>query len=210
MRVLVFGASSTQGYWDTLGGWADRLKNYYNAILMRDFSKDIPKVMNLGISDDTTTHILERLEPEAAARQNAKGLSFVIQVGSNNAAELNGKPRSTTAAYQADLEKIIIKARKYSDKILIVGFPAVDEARTNPIAWANMNFKNADISRYEDAAKKTAEKAEVPFVPVHGEFLKKAAGGEDLHAHDGLHPNDAGHRLIFELVRPALDELLNT
>jgi lysophospholipase L1-like esterase len=31
-----------------------------------------------------------------------------------------------------------------------------------------------------------------------------------LHAHDGLHPNDAGHQLIFELVRPELDKLLNT
>jgi lysophospholipase L1-like esterase len=205
MRVLVFGASSTQGYWDSRGGWADRLKLYYNEIQMKDFSKDMPKVMNLGISDDTTTHIIKRIGPEAGARMNAKGLSFIIQVGSNNAATLNGRPRSTPENYKSELQKIFDTARKYSDKILVVGFPAVDETRTDPLPWADMSFLNQDIIVYEDAAREISKANTLPFVPVHKEFLE--AGG-NLWSHDGLHPNDAGHQLIFELVRPALDELL--
>ena len=205
MRVLVFGASSTQGYWDSRGGWADRLKLYYNEIQMKDFSKDMPKVMNLGISDDTTTHIIKRIGPEAGARMNAKGLSFIIQVGSNNAATLNGRPRSTPENYKSELQKIFDTARKYSDKILDVGFPAVDETRTDPLPWADMSFLNQDIIVYEEAAREISKANTLPFVPVHKEFLE--AGG-NLWSHDGLHPNDAGHQLIFELVRPALDELL--
>jgi lysophospholipase L1-like esterase len=205
MRVLVFGASSTQGYWDSRGGWADRLKLYYNEIQMKDFSKDMPKVMNLGISDDTTTHIIKRIGPEAGARMNAKGLSFIIQVGSNNAATLNGRPRSTPENYKSELQKIFDTARKYSDKILVVGFPAVDETRTDPLPWADMSFLNQDIIVYEDAAREISKANTLPFVPVHKEFLE--AGG-NLWSHDGLHPNDAGHQLIFELVRPALDQLL--
>jgi lysophospholipase L1-like esterase len=205
MRVLVFGASSTQGYWDSRGGWADRLKLYYNEIQMKDFSKDMPKVMNLGISDDTTTHIIKRIGPEAGARMNAKGLSFIIQVGSNNAATLNGRPRSTPENYKSELQKIFDTARKYSDKILVVGFPAVDETRTDPLPWADMSFLNQDIIVYEEAAREISKANTLPFVPVHKEFLE--AGG-NLWSHDGLHPNDAGHQLIFELVRPALDQLL--
>ena len=205
MRVLVFGASSTQGYWDSRGGWADRLKLYYNEIQMKDFSKDMPKVMNLGISDDTTTHIIKRIGPEAGARMNAKGLSFIIQVGSNNAATLNGRPRSTPENYKSELQKIFDTARKYSDKILVVGFPAVDETRTDPLPWADMSFLNQDIIVYEEAAREISKANTLPFVPVHKKFLE--AGG-NLWSHDGLHPNDAGHQLIFELVRPALDQLL--
>lgn len=208
MRVLVFGASSAQGYWDTQGGWADRLKHFYDAIQMKDFSKDIPKIMNLGISDDTTNHILKRLEPEAEARQNAKGIAFVFQVGSNNAATFEGKPRSTPESYQKEMEAIISLARKFSDKVLIVGFPAVDESRTDPLPWADMSFKNENIRIYERAAAKISEEMAVPFVPVHHTFSERTAAGGDLWSHDGLHPNDAGHQLIFELVKPALDEML--
>lgn len=30
MRVLVFGDSITQGFWDTEGGWVERLRKYYD------------------------------------------------------------------------------------------------------------------------------------------------------------------------------------
>jgi lysophospholipase L1-like esterase len=207
MRVLVFGASSAQGYWDSQGGWVDRLKFFYQNSQMRDFSKDIPKVMNLGVSDDTTAHILNRIGPEAKARENAKGVSFIIQAGSNNSAELDGQLRSSPEEYQADLTRLIETARQFSDKVLIVGFPAVDESRTCPLSWApNMYFKNKNIRLFEDAAANKCEDMDVPFIPVHEKFQNS---GEDLQAHDGLHPNDAGHQLIFELVRPELDKLLN-
>jgi lysophospholipase L1-like esterase len=86
---------------------------------------------------------------------------------------------------------------------MIVGFPAVDETKTNPIAWADLYYKNENIQKFENAAKAAAEKLDVPFVPVYEKFKP------GMNAHDGLHPNDEGHQLIFELVRPALEELLN-
>jgi lysophospholipase L1-like esterase len=208
MRVLVFGASSAQGYWDSKGGWADRLKQYYFDLRLKDLSVDQPGIMNLGVSDDTTTHVLKRMESEAEARQNAKGISFIIQVGSNNAAELDGKMRSTPEQYKTDLSQLVEKARQLSDKILVIGFPAVDEARTCPLIWApNMYFKNKNIRLFENVAATLCQEADIPFLALHEEFEKS---DKDLHAHDGLHPNDAGHQLIFELVRPELDKLLNT
>jgi lysophospholipase L1-like esterase len=107
------------------------------------------------------------------------------------------------------LQQIINTAKKYSDKILVVGFPGVDEAKTNPIAWADMNFKNDAIFTYEKAAQETCRQLNVPFIPLHQTFMSKAAQGQVLQAPDGLHPNDEGHQLIFELVRPELAKLLN-
>src|SRR6185312_11396507 len=184
MRVLVFGASSAQGYWDSQGGWADRLKHYYDEIQMRDFSVDQPKVMNLGVSGDTAQQVLSRIEAETRARQNAKGVSIVIQVGSNNAAEQNGQTRTTSEDYQAELEQIIAKAKMLTDKVVVVGFPAVDESKTNPIPWADLYYKNKNIRKFETAAETAAEKQGVVFIPVFEKFKP------EMSAHDGLHPND--------------------
>lgn len=208
MRVLVFGASSTQGYWDSLGGWAERLKHYYDALQMQDWSIEQPRVINLGVSGDNSAAILRRIGPETKARENEKGLAIIIQIGSNNAAEQDGRLVSTVDKYQADLEAIIKKAEEFTYKIIVVGFPAIYEAKTNPVAWADLYYKNNNIFRFEKAAQETSEKLDVPFVAIHQECLKKMAAGDDLQAHDGLHPNDKGHQLIFELVQPALDEVL--
>ena len=56
--------------------------------------------------------------------------------------------------------------------------------------------------------QKVAAEQKLPFVPVFETFQAKMAAGENLLA-DGLHPNDAGHELIFQLVRPELDKLLS-
>lgn len=208
MRVLVFGASSTQGYWDSEGGWADRLKRYYDKVQMADFEKDQPKIMNLGISGDTANDIISRMDAETRARQNDKGLAFIIQIGSNDAAEVEGQPRSTPDSYSIDLETIIQKAKGYSNSVLVVGFPAVYERYTNPVAWGPFYFKNERILLFENTAKAISQKMGVPFVPVLEKFKNMIEMGTELNAHDGLHPNDSGHRLIFELVQPELDKLL--
>ena len=207
MRVLVFGASSTQGYWDSQGGWADRLKKHYDAIQLRDLSKDSPHVMNLGVSNDSTAEIIKRIGPESKARVNDKGLAIVIQVGSNNAAEIGGHLRSSPEKYQQELEQIIKKAEEFTYKILVVGFPAVEESKTSPIAWADIYYRNENIASFEKAAAEICDKMDIPFVPLHNHFLNSK---ENLHAQDGLHPNDAGHSQIFELVRPKLDKLLQS
>jgi lysophospholipase L1-like esterase len=210
MRVLIFGASSIQGFWDTQGGWADRLKQFYDEQQFKDFTIERPHVMNLGVSGDTTAELLSRLKPEAKARNNDKGISIIIQIGANNAAEEKGHTRSTPEEFKTELGKIIQEAASLTDKVLIVGFQAVDESLTNPVAWRPIFYKNKNIKIFEEAAAKVSTEMDIPFVPVHDKYLEISSSGQRLQAHDGLHPNDAGHQLIFELVRPALDKLLNT
>jgi lysophospholipase L1-like esterase len=109
--------------------------------------------------------------------------------------------------FAEEINRIIDIAKKHTDKVLLVGMQAVDESKTTPIAWADMHFTNKRIAEFEAEARRVAREKRVDFVAVHSEMLKN---GEPLQAADGLHPNDAGHKLIFELVRPALAELLNT
>ncbi|HET7528739.1 MAG TPA: GDSL-type esterase/lipase family protein [Candidatus Saccharimonadales bacterium] len=206
MRVLVFGASTVQGYWDSQGGWADRLKRYYDQIQLKDLSKDVPHVMNLGISGDGSAELLERIDPEIAARQNDKGVAVVISIGTNSAAMLRGEPVTDPGNFQAELKRILLIAKKYTNKILLVGLPAVDESKTDPVAWFDMRFKNDRIKEFENHVKDLAYQEGIGFVAVHDIMQSKT--DEIMQSHDGLHPNDAGHQFIFELVRPAVDKML--
>jgi hypothetical protein len=69
MRVLVFGDSITQGYWDTDGGWVDRIRRHFDTIQATDLQdNDEPTIFNLGISADNSRNILERIETETISR----------------------------------------------------------------------------------------------------------------------------------------------
>jgi lysophospholipase L1-like esterase len=52
-----------------------------------------------------------------------------------------------------------------------------------------------------------AKEQKIPFIPIFDNFMKAVESGADL-LPDGLHPNNDGHELIFQLVRPELDKLL--
>lgn len=208
MRVLVFGASTAQGFWDSEGGWPNRLIKHYQQLQVENTDVEQPRVMNLGVSGDSTTDLLKRLEPEIEARKNDKGLTIIIQIGTNNAAVRNGQPVSSTEIYQADMLELVASARKYSNKILLVGLPSVNEAKTTPVAWADWLVTNDSIAKYEDVMRRVAEQQKLSFVPVHAEFMQVSKNGKNLASHDGLHPNDDGHALIAELVCPKLDLLL--
>ncbi len=58
MRVLVFGGSTTQGFWDSEGGWVARLRKFYDLLQLEDLKKrDEPTVFNLGIAGGTSNTI---------------------------------------------------------------------------------------------------------------------------------------------------------
>lgn len=45
MRVLVFGDSITQGYWDTEGGWVKRIRSHYDLLQITDLNgRDEPTI----------------------------------------------------------------------------------------------------------------------------------------------------------------------
>jgi lysophospholipase L1-like esterase len=210
MRVLVFGASVTQGFWDTEGGWVQRLRKYYDEKQVKDWSQEIPTVFNLGVSGDSTTEILKRLENETTARQSDRGLAFIFSVGINDSFETgDGEINLTPEQYAANYEKIITIASKYSDKIMLLGLQYCDEARTKPVAWANIHYRNERIKTFDSIAESLANKLGVSYLSIFDIFKEKFENGQNIYQ-DGLHPNNEGHQLIFETVRPALDELLRS
>lgn len=165
--------------------------------------------MNLGVAGQTSTDLLGRMEHEAntRAKNYERGIAILISVGSNDAA-IRGGQETKPEEFSDNLKQLLDSAKNLTERVIFIGFPAVNEDKTNPLIGTEHYFKNERIKSFEDIAKRLCDELKIPFIPVHDHFTEKMASGVLVNAEDGLHPNDAGHQLIFELVRPALDGLL--
>lgn len=206
MRVLIFGDSITEGMWDSKGGWAHRLVADFFAEQMKDLSNnDVPWVINLGISGNTTRDLLTRLEVEAAACMDKEKV-FVIAIGTNDAwTNGDGSFNMTVEEYADNIKQLIAKARKFSNKILFVGPPCAEESRTLPVSWCDISYTNERLQLFDRALRDICAAEGVGYLPIFDAFRE-----QHLHQNllpDGLHPNDAGHLLIYERVKLALQNL---
>lgn len=142
MRVLIFGDSNTQGFWDTEGGWVARLRRHYDKIQLQDTKgKDEPTVFNLGVSGDSSDDVLRRFRNEAQVRYSEE-IAIAFAVGVNDSRTKAGKPYATTEQYGANLEKLAKQAREFTDKILFIGLTPCEEEITNPVPWGNTGYTN--------------------------------------------------------------------
>lgn len=212
MRLLVFGDSIGQGFFDQSGGWVQRLANDYHkrylASLLSNGDFDL-EVFNLGISGDTTERVSKRLEPESEARRwQDDPMIIALAVGFNDARQLNNRVVMDVYDFQRLYDRLLDQATSIADYVLCVGLSAVDESQTDPWPHSSTHYQwsNNRINLFEDTIKQSAFRRKLPFVPIHDKFLAELEAGRELLA-DGLHPNDAGHHLMAELIKPWIDKL---
>lgn len=205
MRVLVFGDSITQGFWDIDGGWVSRLRKAYDQKAIEAGDYDQPTIFNLGVSGNSSDDVLARFGNETKVRANEE-LAFIFAIGVNDARTKAGVNFSDVERYRKNLSEILSQARRYSGRILFVGLTPCVEARSNPVSWGDTGYTNARIKAFDDALKEFCEQNSVSFVEVLEPFQEAEAKTELLP--DSLHPNDEGHQLIASIVAPRLEELL--
>lgn len=208
MRILIFGDSTAQGYYDLeLGGWANRL--FIENMRHKARRTDNPvSIFNASVSGDTTRRIIDRLKTEALARKwEDQPTTLVFAAGVNDAMLDNGQPLSSPEQYRAELEELYAIARPLAQHIVFVGLEAVNEAESDPwlfnsgthtLSWTNERIGQFDAMLQDFATEKNAH-----FVPIFKLFQETQIQGKTLHE-DGLHPNAAGHQIIFEQVQIVL------
>jgi lysophospholipase L1-like esterase len=213
MRVLVFGDSITQGFWDTEGGWVERIRNHYDSLQVTDLSgRDEPVIFNLGISADNSAGVLKRIKSEVIARTRLNDLPVVIiQIGVNDSSA-DSLPADESVSvpidnYEQNLKAIIAKVQPLSSKVIFVGLSPCDEPHTTPVAWGDYHYTNNAIKNYESTMGNVAAELGVAFIPVFDAFKEEMDSGKDL-LPDGLHPNNKGHQLVSEIVMKQLGPLL--
>ncbi len=199
MILLIFGDSITQGYWDKEGGWADRLRA---SVFARDIDESYAYyhgVHNLGVDGNITAQVLERFESESEARfwpNSEYGVVFAIGVN-DTVSYTDGRTISSPSQYEQELSQLVHKARLFAKNIAFVNLCPVDESLTNPLPASTTGkcYTNARIDAFNDVLGSVAKSEGVTLVDVNSLFANK----HDLLA-DGLHPNSAGHKIIYEAV----------
>jgi len=210
MRILIFGDSITQGFWDLeYGGWAQRVRKEYDRETVKNLAGRLLAFFDLGIAGEMTGGVVERMGYEIEARRwQDDPIVLVFQVGINDTQFAGDEMMATPEKYREELDVLLSSARHYAERILFIGLTPVDDARCNP--WAHsptgVSFSNKRILEFEGELRKFCLEKDVACVQIFEKF--QAAQQKDDLLLDGLHPNDAGHQLIADLVKPELDKLL--
>ncbi len=211
MRILIFGDSIAQGYYDTEhGGWANLLLLDVLARKTRrtDYQTEL---FNVSISGDTTKRIVARLESEASTRKwEDEPVLLIFAVGINDTLLDNGQPLSSPEQYASELEELYVAASKITDQLVFVGLTSVNEAESAPWKFNTgtheLSWRNDRIAQFDAALQEFAREKRAGYVPVFELYKERQAKGETLHA-DGLHPNAAGHHVIYEQVKKYIEPI---
>lgn len=205
-QFLIFGASITYGLYDTEGGWSTRLRKYLDTNYVKN-KGDEYRVYNLAIDGTTTEQLLTRIEFAIKQRMfesKKDEFIFIFSIGINDSQFFNDKKiyRTPPEKFAQNINKLIKIARKFTDKVIFVSLTPVDESRVDPIPWRlDRSYKNIHIEKYNKIIKDIFDRQNCHFVDVFTELKK-----QDLKTllRDGIHPDDHGHEMIFEILRDFL------
>ena len=171
LKIVAFGDSLTSGH---------RLpsKDAYPSVLQAKLkAAGLPvTVVNHGVSGDTTTRALRRLDDALAEHPQI----MIVELGVND-----GLRGVAVPVVKANLEKIIAAAQAQNIEVVLCAMEAL------PLqGW---QYTIAFHQMYEDLAT-TYGVTLVPFL------MNGVLGNPDLISDDGVHPNAAGARYIAETV----------
>ncbi len=181
VSIVAFGDSLTAGYQlPQADGFASKLQ-----AALRAQGHDVT-VMNAGVSGDTSTGGLARLDWTMAGGADA----VILELGANDM--LRGIDPKIT---EASLSTIIAKLKARNVKVLLCGMRAPPSM--------GRQYDDAFNAIYGTLAKQYD-------VPLYAFFLDGIMGDQSQHLPDGLHPNVKGVDTIVAHILPSVDALLKS
>jgi acyl-CoA thioesterase I len=177
--IVAFGDSLTAGF------GADPGKSYPDFLQQEVDRRGLRyHVVNAGISGETTTDALERLNTVIAL----KPAVVIVEFGGNDG--LRGLPLSTT---RANLDQIVRSLKNSGIQVLLAGM-------TLP-----PNYGPDYIAAFESIFKDLAVKYKTPLIP----FLLEGVAGTNRMQRDGLHATAEGNRMVAGTVMKHLQPFLH-
>ncbi len=134
---------------------------------------------------------------------------LIVQIGVNDSSE-RGSNRDLAVSqdqYEENLNDLVSRMQPSVSQIVFVGLSACDEQKVLPVSWGEFYYSNQNIREYEEIMQRVATEREIPFVAIFDEFTCASKSDKSL-LHDGLHPTDSGHQLIYDIVKEQIDSVL--
>lgn len=210
-NIVFFGDSITEGFWDSEGGWVERIRKQLFTNTINSQYTVFHRFYNLGVSGDNTDSLLVRFENELKVRTEGEKKEdnvVIIAIGINDSQVYHEteKTRVSFEKFQENIQTLISQAKKYADTIYFIGLTPVDEDKVDPSPWTpEKSYKNESIKRFNDAVKNICISQSIQFIDVLEEWLKQPY--QELLS-DGLHPNTQGHEKLFATISPKLQQML--
>jgi lysophospholipase L1-like esterase len=151
-----------------------------------------------GISGQTTPQMLVRFRPDVIALSPA---AVVILAGTNDIAENTG--RATIEEIFGNICSMVELAAANNIKVVLCAvLPAFD------YPWRPGLEPAEKIVRLNSLLKDYASKNGHVFLDYHGQMADKKNGLIETYTYDGVHPNDAGYKLMAAMVKEVLSTIL--
>jgi acyl-CoA thioesterase-1 len=185
VNVLALGDSLTAGYGLKQGeGFADQLQTAF-----RKMGRPV-KVINGGVSGDTSAGGLARIDWALGDQPKV----VIVELGANDM--LRGIDPENT---RQNLAGIIEKAKAAGAKVLLAGMKS------------QRNLGADYVQRFDAIYPDLAKQYDVPLYPFFMQGIVGDDGTADtkLLQPDGLHPTEAGAKVIVDGIMPELLKLLD-
>jgi len=181
VRILVLGDSLSAGYGlSAAEAFPAQLEQ-----ALRQSGQEV-RVINAGVSGDTTAGGLARLEWALAERPQL----VIVQLGANDA--LRGLDPEQV---RANLDAILTRLQKEGTQVLLAGMRA--PRNLGPAYYIKFDLVYSDLARKHRVALD-------PF------FLEGVALRPEFNQPDGLHPNARGVAVIVRRLLPQVQTLLTS
>ncbi len=212
--VVLFGDSTTaRRPAEVKSVYADRLKP-----LLVEAGID-HTIANRGVPANDTSHAMARFETDVLALNPDL---VVIQFGLNDAAVDVWReppataPRVSQTDYIANLESMITRLkerdifvilmtpnRMYWSPLLLESYDHAPYNGSDP-----ESFNQLYIDNYAAAMRELAAREQVPLIDINQAYLDSGDPRQFLLTRCMQHPNDAGHKLVADLLAPVMIDLL--
>ena len=180
--VVAFGDSITEGYGVARGG--DYPAQLERALAARGVKA---KVVNAGVSGDTTNNALDRVASVIAAKPDL----VILEFGGNDG--LRGLAPNLT---RKNLSELIQRLQKAGARVSLIGM-------TLP-----KNYGSGYLTKFEQIFTDLAAQHKITLIPVTPAAVLGTAGTKGLMQQDGIHPTAAGYKQFVAYLAPLIEKEL--
>ncbi len=178
--MVIYGDSISAAYGvDPSKGWVNLLKKH-----LANHTEEI-SIINASVSGETSKGGLSRI---SNVLKNHQPDLLILELGGNDG--LRGYPISVILS---NLDAIISDCSENETEVMLIGMVIPP------------NYGERYTKAFTDIFLQLASKHQLPFVPVN---LDDTLANKNLLQNDGIHPNEKGHRVIFERVFSVLEHIL--
>ena len=211
LQIFIVGSSSAYGVGAETAGWGDLVKQHMHGLMYgSDGVGEKCEVYNFTKSG-ATIGFVKNTFPEQLKQYGRDVETMVIVSAGGNNSKAEGTPNnfvSTPKEFEEEMRDLLKALKNSSDKVLYVTGGFVDESKTNPkpnpLTGGKSYFSNERRKQFSTITRKLCEELRVTYV---GLDVDKDKWIQNYLYVDGLHPNQAGHELIFQNIKPHLPEL---